>query len=1558
MISGTSLARTFAALGATNEAILYAKSPEQLYRQVCEAAFSSGDFLATAVFLLEPGTSMLRFAAGFGEDTRRLRAIDISIVPNTPEGSGVCGQAFRDQRLSISNDFLNDARSLAWREGVREAHVGSAAALPLTCHGRSVGVFLVTLREAGSLNDQVVSLLERMSANISYALDYFLQENERRNAVQAMKRISRMFEALSATNEAILYAESPEELYQRLCEAAFSCGDFLATGIFLLEPGTTVLRFTAGAGEFVEQLRRIELSIAETEYGIGISGAAFRDQKPCISNDFLGDRRSLIWREQGIGAQVGSVAALPLICKGRSLGVLNVYLHDAGSLDDQTVSLLERMAANASFALDNFAREGERKSGERATQRLNRMFGALSATNEAILQAKSKQELYRRVCDAAVHGGKTLAAAVLLAEPDSEWLKPVAGTGEIVELITRTRFSIDAGNPYGTGVCGRAFRTQKPCVNEDIVNSVQGAPWAQVGRETGVVACAALPLIRAGKSAGVLMFFVGKSWAADEEVIALLARIAENVSFALDDFDRADEKARADEQKDRFSRMFAALSATNEAIMRAKSRARLFELVCEAAVLGGTLTSATIALADPGGEFLQIVASKGQDYESMKNHRFGISPAQPGGRSLIGTAFRTRLPSVTNDFLADERTAHLHGLAREEGTQSGASFPLLQNGNKSVGTLLFLSSEKDVFTDDLVELLAKLAENVSFALDNFDLADEKTKADEQKDRLTRMLAALGATNEAIMRANSRTELFDLVCEAAVKGARFSSTTIALADPDSDFLRVVASNGPNAYEMRGLQFSIKDTLPEGRGLTGSAFRTRRPCISNDFTADERTRPWHDNARRGGVGSSAALPLLNGGRAEGVLVFNAVERGTFTPELVELLQRLVENVGFALENFDRADEKARAEEQKERLTRMFAALSATNEAIMRAKTRAEMFELVCAAAVLGGKFTSTTIVLAEPGEEFFRIAASKGKNSDRVRSTRFAISAERPEGRGLTGTAFRTKAPCIMNDFLTNERTSHWHTLARQGGTCSGAGFPLLKKGGESVGVLLFLADEEHVFTDDLVELLAKLAENISFAFENFDRADEKTKADARIEYLASHDSLTDLPNREMFNALLHHAIEAAGRHQRRLAVLFIDLDRFKIINDSLGHDAGDALLVKIAGRLRKALRSSDVVARLGGDEFVVILEETADGDIEAIARNLLAVLSQPLQLSGHECHTTASIGIAIHPSDGVDAQTLIKNADMAMYLAKEDGKNGFRFFTNEVKTQSIERLTLETALRHALGRNQFTLHYQPKVDMASGQITGVEALLRWTHPELGVLPPMQFIPLAEETGLIVPIGRWVLKEACAQNMAWQRRGLRPVSMAVNLSPRQFADPQLLQDVDEALAASGMSAVLLQLEVTESMVMRNVARAVKVLDAIQSRGIRLAIDDFGTGYSSMSLMKQFPIDTIKIDRSFVRDLPNDSEDQAIAQAIISMGKALGMTVIAEGVETVEQAAFLRNHGCDEMQGFLFSKAVPPQELAALLRSAPLLLSPPLQPVAAAPEQSAARSRLKRDAGQVRG
>ncbi|MGX4774086.1 bifunctional diguanylate cyclase/phosphodiesterase [Bradyrhizobium guangdongense] len=1366
--------------------------------------------------------------------------------------------------------------------------------------------------------------------------------------------LARTFAALSAINEAILYAKSPDELYQKVCDAGFSSGDFLAVAVFLVEPDGNRLQFAAGCGDDVPRLRSLLITTeAGTPEGSGVGGEAFRDQKLCISNDYLNDPRSLAWRAGATTAHIGAAAALPLLCDGRSVGVLYVTRSEPNSLNEQMVSLFERMSANISYALDNFARETARQTSERTTRRLNRMFGAISATNEAILRAKTEQELYQLVCDAAVNGGKSLATFVLLKERDSHWLKPVAGTGQNLHLVTQTRYSVDPDNPYGQGISGQTFRTQKPFVEDDLVSRTKGTPWEQANINTGVAACVAAPLIKHGESVGVILFFISKSWAKDEEIVSLLLRMAENVSFAIENFAREAEKGRIAAEEERLARMYAALSATNEAILRARSRTELFDLVCEATAQGAKFTSATIALADPQAERLRVVSCYGPNADQVRNFTFSTSDQVPEGRGLTGTAFRTRLPAVSNDVLADDRIAPWHASARRNRIASSAALPLF-NGDRLEGVFLFNSPECGTFTPELVELLRKLQANVAFALENFDRAEEKAQADRQRNRLSGMFEALSATNEAIMRAKTREELFEAACRAAVLGDVFASATIGIIDKDSELLRVVAAKGRMQGQMVGRTCVISAEHPEGQGIIGTSLRTCSPCVMNDYLSEPRSAYWRAKAIEDGTRAAASFPLLRAGRQPiGILLFLAPEQNTFTPDLVELLGRLAENVSFALDNFDRADEKARTEAQKERLTRMFAALSATNEAIMRAKSRAELFDLVCLAASNGAKFTSTTIALARADSDQIEIVATAGPSSNTTRMVRLSVDPERPEGRGMAGTAFRTRQPCISNDYLNDPRVSAFHAIVRGDRARAGAAFPLIVHD-QPVGVMIYMSTEKDIFTSEFVELLQRLSDNVAFAMENFDRAEEKNKADERIEYLASHDSLTNLPNRETFNSLLREAIAVAQRDDHRFAVLFIDLDRFKVINDSLGHEAGDLLLLEVAARLRNALRASDVVARLGGDEFVVILDQCGEiDDVQRIASELLAALAQPMELAGHECHTTASIGIAMYPANGADAQTLTKNADMAMYLAKEDGKNGYRFFSKEVKTQSIERLSLESALRRALEREQFSLNYQPKVDMESGQITGVEALLRWNHPDLGSVSPAQFIPLAEETGLIVPIGRWVLKEACAQAMAWQRRGLLPLSMAVNLSPRQFADEHLLQDVDEALAASGMSPVLLQLEVTESMMMRNVGRALKVLDAIQSRGIRLAIDDFGTGYSSMSLMKHFPIDTIKIDRSFVRDLPQDSEDQAIAQAIISMGKALGMTVVAEGVENAEQEAFLRTHGCDEMQGFLIAKPLPAKEMAELLRPMIVPVAPPLQPETDPALVEAVALRLKRAA-----
>jgi len=426
---------------------------------------------------------------------------------------------------------------------------------------------------------------------------------------------------------------------------------------------------------------------------------------------------------------------------------------------------------------------------------------------------------------------------------------------------------------------------------------------------------------------------------------------------------------------------------------------------------------------------------------------------------------------------------------------------------------------------------------------------------------------------------------------------------------------------------------------------------------------------------------------------------------------------------------------------------------------------------------------------------------------------------------------------------------------------------------------------------------------------------------RVEYLAFHDSLTDLPNRAIFSRLLVQGIQQVRRYNRRLALLFLDLDRFKAINDSLGHEAGDELLQEVAKRLKNAVRESDIVARLGGDEFVVLLPEIDETTrIVPVADKVLAAVAKPFTLAGQELRITASIGISVYPDDGDDEQTLMKRADTAMYHAKSEGKNNFQFYSEKLTTDSLERLALESGMREALENEEFRLFYQSKQDMATGRVTGMEALLRWEHPDLGLIQPMQFIPLAEENGLIVPIGRWVLDSACRQNVAWQQEGFPLLSMAVNLSARQFLDEGLLDDVKKALQASGMAPELLELEITESMLMHDMKRTVEILRELKAMGVRIAIDDFGTGYSSLSSLKDFPLDTIKIDGAFIRDLVDSDEDKGLTNAVIAVGKSLGLTVVAEGVELKGQADYLREQLCDQFQGFYIDKPMPANEFAA--------------------------------------
>lgn len=448
---------------------------------------------------------------------------------------------------------------------------------------------------------------------------------------------------------------------------------------------------------------------------------------------------------------------------------------------------------------------------------------------------------------------------------------------------------------------------------------------------------------------------------------------------------------------------------------------------------------------------------------------------------------------------------------------------------------------------------------------------------------------------------------------------------------------------------------------------------------------------------------------------------------------------------------------------------------------------------------------------------------------------------------------------------------------------------------------------------------------------------RINAEEKIRFLAHYDSLTGLPNRQLFLEYVSQAIFTAQRDNSKVALLYLDLDRFKRINDTLGHSAGDKLLKEIANCLGDSVRSSDIIAkasftkkpgvtlsRLGGDEFTILLTALAEEEHAArVAHRILELLSHPVRIAGQEVYVSGSIGISIFPSDGDDVDTLLRNADVAMYHAKENGRNTFQFFSEQMNNRAMERLNIETALKKGLERNELILYYQPQIDLRTGELAGLEALVRWLHPEMGLVPPGMFIPIAEESGLIIAVGEWVIFEACRQVRQWQDEGLTPIRMAVNISGLQFKQQSLIPVVQQALRQSGIEARYLELELTESSIMQNVDQVNETLIRLKEIGVNLSVDDFGTGYSSMSYLKRFPLDALKIDRSFVMDITTDPNDAAIIKAIIALAHSLGLKTVAEGVETKEQLDFLRDEKCDSIQGFFISRPVLASDLEQFLK-----------------------------------
>lgn len=750
---------------------------------------------------------------------------------------------------------------------------------------------------------------------------------------------------------------------------------------------------------------------------------------------------------------------------------------------------------------------------------------------------------------------------------------------------------------------------------------------------------------------------------------------------------------------------------------------------------------------------------------------------------------------------------------------------------------------------------------------HIDITDRK-RAEQQIRRLNQLYSTLSQTNAAIVRIKSRDELFNSICRIAVEQNQFALAWIGLIEPATGLIRPAAFAGTANKYLEGLHISTDAGVPEGRGPGGIAAREGRTVVCNDIPSDPSMAPWHGREQAAGIHSVTSLPLKIAGTTIGVLTFMAGETGFFDDALITLLGEMAEDISFALDNLDLETKHQQTEK---------ALLDSDEKFRELAKNIPQLFWMTDA--------EQKATIYASPAYE----TISGRPVSELETEPRAWLKAIHEEDRDRVQLARRERAPLGTYDI-------EYRVLNTRGGIrwIHDRAFPVRNA-------------EGHFYR------IAGIAEDIT----------ERKLAEEQLANLAHYDSLTGLPNRVLFRDRLHQAAAQARRNHWMLGVLFLDLDRFKLVNDTLGHACGDLLLKEVANRLNSCLRPTDTVGRLSGDEFAVILSElAAPQNAGYVAQKILDALAAPFHLEGSEVFVTASIGITLYPSDSESIDTLIRDADAAMYSAKAAGRNNYQYYTAEMNAQTTEKLQLETGIRRALERNELLLHYQPKIDIRSGRISGLEALLRWQSPEHGLVSPAQFIPLLEETGLIVPVGEWVTRAACAQLQAWRKAGLPAVSVAINLSARQLRQQGYARVLEQALRDFDIDPELIRVEITESSLMENPEQAILVLQALKALGIRLEADDFGTGYSSLSYLKRFPLDALKIDRSFVRDITTDEDDAVIAQTIITLAHSLGLKVVAEGVETEAQLAFLGAHQCDEAQGYLFAKPMAAEACAALL------------------------------------
>jgi diguanylate cyclase (GGDEF)-like protein/PAS domain S-box-containing protein len=777
-------------------------------------------------------------------------------------------------------------------------------------------------------------------------------------------------------------------------------------------------------------------------------------------------------------------------------------------------------------------------------------------------------------------------------------------------------------------------------------------------------------------------------------------------------------------------------------------------------------------------------------------------------------------------------------------------------------------------------------------------------------RLTALYAAQSQTSQLILRVSHQRLLFEELCRICVNAGGLGLATVGLINADSRAVQFAASHGSARQFLDGLVVPIDLHVPTDLESASAALADGEPQVRSDilFTLGKPALDTPDAGRS--FHSCAALPLRCMSKVIGVLAVFSTEPQFFDRDIIDLLRQIAGEVSFALDNIRRDEERQQRETllaDENRLLNLVATGADLNVVL---KTLAKLLESQSGAAVC------TVIVLDQKGTHYSAGAASSPAANDFDNAV---MRVKLEDAAGPSAEAMRGRSQVTVENLDSYALDAPLREFVREGGLHTARAWPIVGVRDTVLGALALYGGTAGTLPEVDDEVMRICTDLAGIAIEN-------RSATERIEHLAHHDELTGLPNRILNRQYLARALARARRNRTRVGVLFLDLDRFKIINDSLGHSAGDKVLCEVAERLRANLREADTLARVGGDEFTVLIEGFDNPkSLGDIAQKLLTSAGRVVLVNGRECHVSCSIGIAIYPDDAGEGAVLLKNADTAMYRAKAAGRDSFQFYSKEMNERSVEIQAVEAELREALKRREFEVHYQPKQDVKSGRLVGAEALVRWRHPVRGLVAPLEFVHIAEDAGLIGAIGRLVLETVCTDVARWRETGMTPFRVGINVSAQECADPRFVRDVDRILREKGVDPGWIEFEMAENVVIPSLEKAREVLVQIKQRGITLAIDDFGTAHSSLAHLRRLLADTLKIDRAFISGLGIDEDALATTRASIALGHALGLTVLAEGVETPAQLEILRRHGCDEFQGFLFSRPVPADEFEELLARA---------------------------------